>query len=184
MTVTRAIQVYLHSNDFRDAVADSYRRYEILSEEGLRTAVANFLDAKVKALGAQAEGYRVTCEVHLKKTKVIPDILLWKGGRPRIWIELKFTRIFDPKKARDDWQKLQTQQREYKSVKAGFLIYVSRSPGGATGIKGSNATRRFRAIEISLSDQINGFKKWYDEYRRRAHYDPEAQSRRSKRTGS
>src|SRR5271166_3867489 len=122
MTVTRAIQEYLPSDEFRDALVRKNRRFEILSEGGLRTAVANLLDAKVKALGTQARGYRVTCEVHLKATKVVPDILLWKDRHPRIWIELKFTRIFDPKKAQSDWKKLQGQRKTYGSVKAGYLI--------------------------------------------------------------
>ena len=76
---------------------------------------------KIHALGSSAADYQVTCEVHLKRVNVVPDVLIWKKKHPRIWIELKDTRKFDPKKAQADWQKLQVYCKLYQTVKTGYL---------------------------------------------------------------
>ncbi len=180
MTVTRQIKEYLHSTQFRNALVGKYSRFEILSEAALRTTIANLLGAKIRALASEAEGYRVTCEVHLPGAKVVPDILIWKNRHPRIWIELKATRHFDSTKAGADWDKLQTHCTRFPSVKAGYLIYVAKRNRGSMGIKRNNDTRRLWPIAIGLSDEIEDFEKWYGEYKRRAHYNPTSKSRISK----
>ena len=172
MSVTREIKEYLHGQEFCNAVVRRYLRFEILSEAALRTEVANLLIAKIKRLGTQAEGHRVTCEVHLAGINIIPDILIWKKKHPRIWIELKATRCFDTTKAQADWAKLQINCKDFPSIKAGYLIYVSRWNRGTMEIRRTNNTRRYWPIGIALSEKIEKeeFGKWYVEYKRRAHY--------------
>jgi hypothetical protein len=143
----------------------------------LRTAVVNLLGAKIRALGNPAKGYRVVCEPHLEVNRV-PDVLLWKDKHPRIWIELKDTKRFDLHKAEADWQKLQNFCKQCSFVKAGYLVYVAREDGDL-GIKRTNQTRRYWLIPIALKRHILDFKRWNEEYHRRAHYkfpQPKAKS--------
>lgn len=173
MSVTREIKEYLHSDSFRDELVRQYRRFEILSEAGLRTAVTNLLRRKVRLLGGGPEkGYRVTCETHLKDVHVVPDVLIWKGSHPRIWIELKDTGRFYRKRAEDDWQKLQDHCKRYTSVKAGYFIYVARSDITDFPIKRSRLTLRYWAIPISLKRHIQDFNQWEETFKEREHYKP------------
>jgi hypothetical protein len=98
------IKEYLRSDRFRDKLVRQYARYEILSEGGLRTAVANLLHTKIENIGQPAEAYRVTCETRIRFSygDRIPDVLIWKGEHPRMWIELKDTRNFDQGNAESD----------------------------------------------------------------------------------
>lgn len=171
MAITTALKEYMHSSDFCKELVLQYERYEILSEAGLRTAIANLLRVKLQLLGELAEDYRVACETHLKDVNVVPDILIWKKKHPRIWIELKDTRRFDPKKAEADWLKLQDFCKLYPSVKAGYLIYVARYDG-VFPIRRDRQTIRYWPIKIALEHHISDFTRWETEYSRRAHCEP------------
>lgn len=172
MGITQEFKRYFHSPEFCGALAKKYERFEILSEGGLRTAVANLLEAKLHELGPAADSYRVTCEVHLKGANVVPDILVWKGKHPRIWIELKDTRSFSSSKARMDWEKLKKHREQCKFVKSGYLIYVARkrNRGGKADPKRDKETRRFWPIFICLADHLPEDSKWEKRYRDRSHY--------------
>jgi hypothetical protein len=172
MGVTTNLKKYLHSEEFRDDLVRLYTQFEILSEAGLRTAVANLLCAKIRELGHPSEVYRVSCETRLANLNVIPDVLIWKGKHPRIWIELKDTRGFNRKKAEDDWQKLQKYCKQCLTVKAGYLIYVARLNGREFPIKRSRKTLRHWPIPIVLEPHISDFKDWESQYKERAHYKP------------
>jgi hypothetical protein len=167
--VRRELKEYLHSPKFRDQLVRQYKNFEILCEAALRTAVANLLRTKIRALGGPARGYRVVCEPRLG-VNVVPDLLIWKNKSPRVWIELKDTGRFDKKKAQADWEKLQTYFKKCSSLKSGYLIYVARSDGGDIGIKRNNNTRRYWPITIALEHHIPKFDRWEAEYQRRAHY--------------
>jgi hypothetical protein len=183
MSVTQELKKYLHSLKFRDELVRQYRRFEILSEAGLRTAVANLLRAKILALGNPAKGYRVVCEQHLLAGKRLrPDILIWKNRHPRIWIELKDSDRFVSKKAEDDRQKLQDYCKLCSFVKSGYLIYVARRDDRVFGIKRNNQTRRYWTVGIALEPHIRKFEEfeeWTAEYSRRAHYKFPKQKARS-----
>jgi hypothetical protein len=162
-----ALNKYLRSIYFKRRLARGYAKYEILSEAGLREAVAQAIRSKLRKLGT-AKQYLVTCEVYLPGPNVRPDILIWKGKRPRIWIELKDTRTFERELAERDWQKLQEVCAEYSSVKAGYLIYVARTGKKEFVIKRTRKTLRFWAIPIILEDWFGcDFEKWHKEYKRR-----------------
>jgi len=169
--VRRELKEYLHSPKFRDQLVRQYKNFEILCEAALRTAVANLLRDKIRAIGNPARGYRVVCEPRLG-VNVVPDILIWRNKSPRVWIELKDTGRFDQKKAKADWQKLQKYFNKCSSFKSGYLIYVARSGNGDIGIKRNNHTRRYWPITISLKQHIPEleFEQWEAEYQRRAHY--------------
>jgi hypothetical protein len=137
-----ALNKYLRSIYFKRRLARGYANYEILSEAGLREAVAQAIRSKLRKLGT-AKQYRVTCEVYLPGPNVRPDTLIWKGKRPRIWIELKDTRTFERAFAERDWQKLQEVCAKYSSVKAGYLIYVARTGKKEFVIKRTRTTLRF-----------------------------------------
>lgn len=171
MGVTTSLKRYLYSPEFCDELVSQYKGFEILSEAGLRTAVTNLLRMKIHALGSSAADYQVTCEVHLKRVNVVPDVLIWKKKHPRIWIELKDTRKFDPKKAQADWQKLQVYCKLYQTVKTGYLIYVARYDGQLP-VRRDRKTMKYRPIKIALRQHIDGFETWDEEYSRRAHYEP------------
>ena len=174
MGVTSNLKRYLHSLEFRRALVRRYQRFEILSEGGLRTTVANLLRAKIQKLGHPSDVYRVTCEtrLYLPDVQVIPDILVWKGKHPRIWIELKDTRGFNRWRARHDWQKLQDYCDLCPSVKAGYLIYVTRIIARGLPIKRGRETLRHWPIPIALEPHIPDFEQWELEYTHRAHYKP------------
>ena len=172
MSVTSQLKEYLRGSEFRDGLVQQYTRFEILSEGGLRTAAANLIREKLQTLGDAAMDYRVTCEVRLKEIRVVPDILIWKKGHPRIWIELKDTKQFDQKRAERDWQKLQTCRKRFLTVKAGYLIYVARHGDGKIPIKRDRNTRRYWLVEIAVKPRISDFIRWDKEYSQRAHYAP------------
>jgi hypothetical protein len=167
--VRRELKEYLHSPKFRDQLVRQYENFEILSERGLQEAVARLLRAKIRAIGNPARGYRVVAEPHLG-VNVVPDVLIWRNKSPRVWIELKDTGRFDQKKAKADWEKLQTYFPLCSSLKSGYLIYVARSGDGPIGIKRDKHTRRYWPITITLSQHIPEFERWEAEYKRRAHY--------------
>jgi len=174
MGVTSELKRYLHIVEFRDELVQQYTHFEILSEGGLRTAVANLLRAKIQTLGHPSEVYRVTCEARLRlpDVQIVPDVLIWKGGHPRIWIELKDSRRFNLKKAKDDWQKLQDYCKQCQTVKAGYLIFVARRNDRDFPIKRNRQTMRYRLVPIALEPHISGFERWELEYKRREHYKP------------
>lgn len=174
MGVTSELKKYLHSVEFRDELVRRYQRFEILSEGGLRTTVANLLCAKIPTLGHPSEVYRVTCETRLRlpDVQVIPDILIWKGKHPRIWIELKDSRRFNLRKAEGDWQKLQDYCKQCLTVKAGYLIYVARRNDRDLPIKRNRQTMRYWLVPIALEPHTSGFEQWELEYKRREHYKP------------
>jgi hypothetical protein len=68
-----ALNKYLRSIYFKRRLARGYANYEILSEAGLREAVAQAIRSKLRKLGT-AKQYRVTCEVYLPGPNVRPDI--------------------------------------------------------------------------------------------------------------
>lgn len=175
MGVTTDVKKYLHSSEFCKELIQRYERFEVLSEAGLRTAIANLLGAKLNAFGDRAKEYRVACEVHLKDANVVPDVLIWKSKHPRIWIELKDTRHFDPKKAEADWMKLQEYCNLYRTVKAGYLIYVARYNNGDFSIRRDRNTMRLWPIKIALEHQIPDFLRWEAQYQDRAHLEPPKQ---------
>jgi hypothetical protein len=177
MGATTELKKYLRGTEFRNELVQRYVRFEILSEAGLRTVVANLLCMKIQELGHPARGYTVTCEARL--TDVIPDVLIWKGGHPRICIELKDTRGFNLRRAESDWQKLQDYCRQYQSVKAGVLIYVARLNIRNFPIKRSRQTLRCWPIQISLEKDTPNFKQWEAKFRKRAHYTPPERRARS-----
>ncbi len=173
MGVTTEVKKYLHSPDFCKDLVPRYERFEVLCEAGLRTTVAFLLDAKIRALSDLAvKDYRVSCEVHLKGVNVVPDVLIWKGNHPRIWIELKDTKRFEAKKAKADWQKLQDYCKQYPTVKAGYFIYVARQREGDIPIRRDRQTMRLWPIKIALGQHIADFDRSDQEYERRAHYEP------------
>lgn len=174
MGVTSELKRYLHSAEFRDELVRRYQRYEILSEGGLRTTVASLLCAKIPTLGHPSEVYRVTCETRLRlpEVQVVPDILIWKGKHPRIWIELKDTGGFNRRRAENDWRKLQDYCKLCLTVKAGYLIYVARRSDRDFPIKRSRRTLRYWPVPIALEPHIPDFERWELEYRRREHYKP------------
>lgn len=83
MPVTMQLRAYLNSDEFKQEVVERYRRFEVLSEAGLRTTIANLLQARLTQLDAQKSGYCVSCEVHLPNTNIVPDILIWRKNDPR-----------------------------------------------------------------------------------------------------
>jgi hypothetical protein len=173
--VTTELKNYLYSSEFCKELVRRYERFEILSEGGLRTAIANLLDAKVQTLAdPAAKDYRVSCEVRLKRVNVVPDILIWKGKHPRIWIELKDTKRFEAEKAKADWQKLRNYCRQYSTVRTGYLIYVARQDGDLS-VRRNRETMKYRPIKIALENHFadsEAWKAWNKEYEQRAHYEP------------
>lgn len=176
LPITMQLREYLNGDEFKQEVVERYRRFEVLSEAGLRTTVANLLQAKLTQLDAQKSGYCVSCEVHLPNTNVVPDILIWKKNDPRIWIELKDTKTFDSGKARADWEKLKTGCPKYPTIKAGYLIYVARTRGDFD-VKRDRATMRYWPVTIVLEKFIEPFDAWNREYGQRAHYKIPARAR-------
>lgn len=171
MPISTAIKNYLLGEQFEQRLVRRYERFEILSEGGLRTAVANLLCGKLRTIGGSANGYRVTCETHLPVTKVVPDILIFKGRHPHIWIELKDTGSFNRKAAEADWKKLQTFRKQYPTIHHGYFIYVARRASRQFLIKRSRKTLRFWAIPIVLENCMGSdFKEWNKKYRTFAHY--------------
>jgi hypothetical protein len=148
-----------------------YERFEILSEGGLRTAVVNLLNRKIQSLGKSAVDYRVVCELYLKHSKVKPDILIWRGKHPRIWIELKDTNRYDSGNATKDWEKLERHIEKYKTIKNWYLIYVSRCGKGDLKNPRNRDTMRSWLIKIAVKPFISNFDEWNEEYKRRAHYE-------------
>ncbi len=179
MTITREINTYLRSEDFRRDLLEQYERFEILAEGALRTAVANLLRQKLTIMGPAADKYRVTCETRLQETNIAPDVLLWKGKHPRIWIELKDTRRFEKSKAEADWAKLMKHCPHYPSIKAGYLVYVARIDGSGFAIKRDRTTLKYWPISIALDQHIKKFEKWNDQYENRAHYTAGSQKARA-----
>jgi hypothetical protein len=176
MPITMQLRAYLNSEEFKQQVVERNRRFEVLSEAGLRTTIANPLQARLTELDAQKSGYCVSCEVHLPSTNIVPDILIWRKNDPRIWIELKDTKTFDSRKARADWEKLKTSCPKYPSVKAGYLIYVARTRGDFD-VKRDRATMRYWPITIVLEEHIQPFEAWNREYGERAHYKVSVRAR-------
>jgi len=82
MTISGALHRYLCSGDFKRQLVADYRRLELLSEGGLRTAAHRLLRRKLHALGGGKE-YVVTAEARLGHC--IPDITIWKNGQPRFF---------------------------------------------------------------------------------------------------
>jgi hypothetical protein len=113
----------------------------------------------------------VTCETHLPDTNVVPDILIFRNGKPRIWIELKDTASFNRKAAEADWKKLKALCPKYPTVKAGYFIYVARRASQEFPIKRTRATLRFWAIPIPLEYCMGSdFQEWNEKYKTLAHY--------------
>ena len=180
MGTLRTLNLFLHGKKFRQQIVSKYQRFEILAEGGLRTAVANLLDAKLRTMSGTAKTYRVSCEQRLGN--VIPDILVWKDKAPRFWIELKDTRTFNKASANADWEKLRKYLPMYASIKSGFLIYVARKRskrGLQFPIKRGRDTLRLWPIPIILQDEIGGFEEWNKEYKRREHYHKTAKAARA-----
>jgi hypothetical protein len=180
MTTSRALNTYLRSEYFKRRLAREYAAYEILSEAGLRTSVARALRSKLRKMDGTASQYRVACKTHLPETNVVPDILIWKGKHPRI-CELKDTGTFNEKRAQRDWHKLQEFCAKYRSIKAGYFIYVARTGKKKFQIKRTRKTLHFWAIPIILQECMPGdFEEWAQEYKRRAHYtEPERAAARA-----
>ncbi len=172
MGVTTDLRKYLYRAEFCSELVLRYKRFEILCEAGLRTAVANLLHEKLQEFGDSAKGYRVAPEVRLKEMNVIPDVLIWKNNDPRIWIELKDTKRFEAKKAQADWQKLRHYCKKCPTVKTGYLIYVARQSDGDISIRRDRQTTNLWPIRIPLEQHIVDFERWDKEYERRAHYLP------------
>jgi hypothetical protein len=171
MPTSSAIKDYLLGPQFEQRLVHRYKKFEILAEGALRTAVVNLLRSMLSKIGGTAKGYRVTCETHLPDTNVVPDILIFRNGKPRIWIELKDTASFNPKAAEADWKKLQALCPKYPTVKAGYFIYVARRASQKFPIKRTRATLRFWAIPIVLEDCMGSdFHEWNEKYRTLAHY--------------
>jgi len=113
----------------------------------------------------------VTCETHLPVTQVVPDILIFRSGKPHIWIELKDTGSFNRKAAEADWKKLQTFSAKYPSIHHGYFIYVARRASQQFHIKRTRATLRFWAIPIVLENCMGSdFKEWNIKYGELAHH--------------
>ena len=171
MATSSAIKDYLLGEQFKQRLVRRYERFEILAEGGLRTSVANLLRGRLRTIGGSAKKYRVTCETHLPVTNVVPDILIFKGRNPHIWIELKDTGSFNGKAAEADWKKLQTFRKEYPTIHHGYFIYVARRASQPFPIKRTRKTLRFWAIPIVLEDCMGAdFKEWNKKYRTLAHY--------------
>jgi hypothetical protein len=165
------IKNYLLGEQFKQRLVRRYKRFEILAEGGLRTAVANLLCSKLRKIGGSAKRYRVTCETHLPVAKVVPDILIFGSGKPHIWIELKDTGSFNRKAAEADWKKLQAFRAKYPTIHHGYFIYVARPASQQFPIKRTRATLRFWAIPIVLEKCMGSdFKEWNKKYRTLAHY--------------
>jgi len=161
MPTSTAIKNYLLGPHFRRRVVRRYKRFEILAEGALRNAVASLLQSKLSKIGGTAKGYRVTCETHLPDTNVVPDILIFRNGKPRIWIELKDTALFNRKAAEADWKKLKSFCPKYPTVKAGYFIYVARRASQEFPIKRTRATLRSWAIPILLEYCMGSdFQEW------------------------
>jgi hypothetical protein len=167
-----AIKDYLLGRQFEQRLVYRYKRFEILAEGGLRTAVAELLRSRLRQMAGTAKGYRVTCETRLLgENVVVPDILIYRNGNPRIWIELKDTASFTRKLAEADWKKLQAHCPKYKTVKAGYFIYVARRASQEFPIKRTRATLRFWAIPIVLENCMGSyFQEWNEKYKTLAHH--------------
>ncbi len=171
MHTSSEIKKYLLGPQFEHRLVHRYKRFEILAEGALRTAVVNLLRSRLSKVGGTAKGYRVTCETRLPGTNVVPDILIFRNDKPRIWIELKDTASFNPKAAEADWKKLQALCPKYPTVKAGYLIYVARRARQKFLIKRTCATLRFWAVPIVLEECMgSAFREWDEKYRTLAHY--------------
>lgn len=171
MPTSTAIKDFLLGPQFSRRLVRRYRRFEILSEGALRTAVVNLLRSTLRKIGGTAKGYRVTCETHLPDTNVVPDILIFRNGKPRIWIELKDTASFNRKAAEADWKKLKALCPKYPTVMAGYFIYVARRASQEFPIKRTLATLRFWAIPILLEYCMGSdFQEWNEKYKTLAHY--------------
>ncbi len=169
MTTSRALHRYLRSEQFQRELVRQYERFEILAEGGLRTAVASNLRRRLKALKGTAETYRVTCETRLGN--VVPDILIFKNNKPRIWIELKDTGSFKRLSAEADWGKIKHHCPNYSSIRSAYFIYVARRGSQEFTIKRTRKTLRFWAIPIVLERHIGpNFKTWETQYKKLAHY--------------
>jgi hypothetical protein len=171
MTTTSAIENYLRHRHFKRPLVAAYERFEILSELGLQATLGRLLQQRLGEIGA-AENYRVTCGVRLNYTNVAPDILIWRKGDPRFWIEIKDTASFNDAKVQEDWKKLQKYccRKFYPSVQGGFFIYVARR-GRDFPQELCPSTPHLYALPIILEHELGDkFESWEQEYQRRAHY--------------
>lgn len=167
MTTSRALKDYLLGARFQQRLVRRYKRFEILAEAGLRTVIANL----PRSLLWHDKRYCVVCEPHLADTNVVPDILIFKNRKPRIWIELKDTGSFNRKKAAADWEKLKTFCSKYPSVKHGYFIYVARRASQEFPVKRTRDTLHFWPIPIILEECMGcDFQEWDATYRTLAHY--------------
>jgi hypothetical protein len=174
MTVWREIKEYLNGEDFKKQVVRSYKQHEVLAEGGLRALVVFLIQRKLRQIDGAAElNYRVAGEGSLPDHRVRPDILIWGKRDPRIWIELKDTRVFVRSSAESDWKKLQDYCPQFPSIRAGFLIYVARTRKREfpVTVKRTRKTMKLWPVPIVLEDYFkDGFELWDAEYKRRAYY--------------
>lgn len=170
-TVSNKLKTYLKGDLFKRQVVRAYEEYWVLCEADLRTLVVMLLKSRLRKIGGTADQYRVTVENVLDRVK--PDILIWKGKHPRFWIELKDTRTFVARSAMADWDKLKEHCKNFKTINAGFLIYVARTGSADLNIKRSRETLRLWPISIKLKDCLKSdYVVWNAEYKRRAHFKP------------
>src|SRR6266404_2926885 len=109
MTTSRAIREFLSSAKFERQLVRAYERYEILTEADLQTITAEALRRTLRIIRRSVESashHVVTCNPRFKACDGIPDILIWKNGKPRFWVELKDRTKFHENVAGDDWEKL------------------------------------------------------------------------------
>ena len=171
MTTSSALHRYLIGDEFKQSLVRDYRRFEILAERGLQSSVQRLVRRKLRGFGGTATGYRVSCETRLGSK--IPDLIVWKNGKPRFFIECKDTSGFKLGSARKDWEKLKTLCPEYASVKGGYLIYVARKRDKdfeSHVFVGKH--RRVTLVKIILAEHFGkDFAEWEAEYTKRAHYE-------------
>jgi hypothetical protein len=177
MSVLSELHAYIRGAEFKQQLVRDYKRLEIMAEGGLRNAVCRLLRRRLRSVGGPAQQYQVIAEARLYLCNVIPDVSVWKSGKPRFVIECKDTSRFDAQTADKDWEKLKNISSKYPSVKRGYLIYVARKRDEEFRLTECVGKCRMTLIKIILSDRISNFHEWEAKYLERLRYVPKVKAK-------
>ena len=155
--------------DLRKELIHRYQSYEIFSEADLQALVGQLLKAFIEQYDTKPERFMVLHKPYLKDLRIHPDLVIFRKGLPWIAIELKETKKANTSSATKDYLRILNVRSKFKSLKRGFLVYLSRY-GDTTDLKKPKQGNRFIfpvpviLEEFFPEDEVKkweqGFKKW------------------------
>ena len=151
-------------NQLPKYLLDDYQKYKIISEADLQSIVWNYLIIFVKDNHERETDFKVLNKPYLKDLKIHPDIVIFREEKPWLIMELKETKRIKLSSAQKERERLLKVRSHFKSVKRGYLLYLTRYGEGKiiTGQKGA-AARFFFEVPVILENYMrdnNAIKKW------------------------